>query len=73
MLFSPTENDVAYHAPRRSRTDIDPGTVSREAKSWVMSGECDRKRDERAREAFTYAWRKIAVSRSWRMNCRAVK
>jgi hypothetical protein len=73
MEYSPTESEVAYHDPRCSRTDRDPGRVSSESSSWVMFVEFDRKSEDRAREALTYAWRKIAVSRSWRMNCLAVK
>ena len=72
MAFSPTEIDVAYHWPLSSSTEREPGTVSSEASSCVTLGFTDRS-DERASDAFTYAWRKMAVSRSRRMNCRAVK
>ncbi len=72
MAFSPTEMDVAYHWPLSSSTDREPGTVSSESNSCVTLGFTDRN-DERASDAFTYAWRKMAVSRSRRMNCRAVK
>ncbi len=72
MAFSPTEIEVAYHWPLSSSTEREPGTVSREASSCVMLGSIDRN-DDRANDAFTYAWRKIAVSRSLRMNWRAVK
>ena len=72
MAFSPTEIDVAYHWPLSSRTEREPGTVSSESRSWVMLGLADRS-DERASDAFTYAWRRMAVSRSCRMNWRAVK
>ena len=51
-----------------SRTDREPGTVSSESSSWVMFWLGERS-DERANDAFTYAWRRMAVSRSCRMNC----
>src|SRR5580698_7025733 len=72
MAFSPTESDVAYHWPLSSMTEREPGTVSSESSSWVTLGFADRNED-RASDALTYAWRRMAVSRSRRMNWRAVK
>ena len=73
MAFSPTEIDVAYHWPRSSITDNDPGKVSRESRSWVDIRGWANATTVRANEALTYAWRRMAVSRSCRMNWRAVK
>jgi hypothetical protein len=52
MAFSPTEGESAYHWPRSSRTESDPGKVSRFSSSWVTSWVGDRS-EERANEAFT--------------------
>ena len=72
MAVSLTEIDVGIPLAPSSRTERDPGTVSSDARSWVMSGLTDRNA-ERAREALTYAWRRMAVWRSFRTNWRAVK
>src|SRR5690348_11633893 len=72
MASSVTDSDVWYHWPLRSSTDSEPGSVSSEPSNWVVSG-LDERSDDRMSEAFTYAWRRMAVWRSFKMTWRAVR
>ena len=70
MALWPTEMDVAYHWPFQFTTE--PGRVSMRLTSWFtwVPEACS---EFRTSSAFTNAWRWMAVWRSLRKLCRAVK